>query len=384
MRGTGFSQLFIALLALLMLNLSLLGQSDRPAIIGYVFPQNGPVRSADIDAHSVTRINYAFATIQNGRMLISAANDGPNISQLTALRQLNPSLTVLISVGGWLGSGGFSDMALTEKSRGLFIKSTLELLKSYDLDGVDVDWEYPGLTGAGNKFRSEDKHNFTLLLKELRDQLTIQSKMVGRRLYLTIAAGADDEYLAHTEMAQVAQYVDTVNLMAYDYYEAGSDTTTGNHAPLFLSPADPKRASANTAVKAYEAAGVPARKLILGVPFYGRIWGQVPNINHGLFQPGKPVPNGNQAYSTIRETMLNHGYTRYWDQAAMAPYLYNEEKQIFVSYEDSESLAAKCSYVVGHKLGGVMFWSYFNDPSGELLHTINRALQSSAAASAAK
>ena len=382
MQGTGLSHHFIAPLALLMLNLSLLGQSDKPAIVGYVFPQNGPVRSTEIDAYSMTRINYAFATIQNGRMLISAANDGPNISQLTALRQLNPSLTVLISVGGWLGSGGFSDMALTEKSRGLFIKSTLELLKTYDLDGVDVDWEYPGLPGAGNKFRSEDRRNFTLLLKELRDQLTRQSEMVRRRLYLTIAAGADDEYLAHTEMAEVAQYVDAVNVMAYDYYEAGSDTTTGNHAPLFVSPADPKRASADTTVKAYEAAGVPARKLILGVPFYGRMWGQVRNINHGLFQPGKPVPEGNAAYSVIRETMLNHGYTRYWDGAAKAPYLYSEEKQIFVSYEDSESLAAKCSYVLSHELGGVMFWSYFNDPSGELLHTVNRAFKSSAAAMA--
>jgi chitinase len=195
------------------------------------------------------------------------------------------------------------------------------------------------------------------------------------RLYLTIAAGAFDDYLAHTEMAKVEQYVDSVNLMTYDYYEPGADAITGNHAPLFTNPADPKGESANEVVKAFEAAGVPPSKIILGVPFYGRMWGQVANVNHGLFQPGKPVPNGYAGYNVIHETMLNHGYTRYWDATSKVPWLYSEEKQIFVSYEDSESLAIKCDYVRTHKLGGVMFWSYFNDSSGELLSTLNRALR---------
>jgi chitinase len=359
-------------------------QVPERVIVGYVFPQNGPLQPGQIDPNGMTRINYAFAAVKSGRMVLAGESDDSNIKQLIALRQRNPSLTVLISVGGWLGSDGFSDAALTAKSRRMFIDSAIELLKTYDLDGLDVDWEYPGLAGAGNRFRSEDKKNFTLLLKELRERLTQQSKAMQRRLYLTIAAGAFDDYIAHTEMALAARYLDTVNLMTYDYYEAGADATTGNHAPLFTDPADPKKESADDSVKAFEAAGVPASKIVLGVPFYGRMWGQVANVNHGLFQPGKQIPNSYAGYNVITQTMLGHGFTRYWDAASKVPYLFNEDKMIFVSYEDRESLAAKCDYVRTHNLGGVMFWSYLNDSNGELLGTINRSLKEPAAAANSK
>ncbi|MGA2728328.1 MAG: glycoside hydrolase family 18 protein [Terracidiphilus sp.] len=345
-----------------------------PVISGYVFPQNGPLQPGQIDLSGMTRINYAFAAIRNGRMVIATADDPANLRQLTSLRRQNPSLSVLISAGGWLGSAAFSDVALTAKSRAAFIQSAMEILKSYDLDGLDVDWEYPGLPGAGNRFRKEDKQNFTLLLKELRERFTRESMHIHKRLILTIAAGAFDDYISHTDMAHVQQYVDQVNLMTYDYYEAGDDPTTGNHAPLFTDPADPKKDSADATVRAFEAAGVPAAKIVLGVPFYGRMWQQVASINHGLFQTGKPVPNGYAPYNKIKETMLGHGFTRYWDTQSNVPYLYSEEKRIFVSYEDPQSLAAKASYVLTHKLGGVMFWNYFNDSSGELLGAIDRGL----------
>ncbi len=322
-------------------------------------------------------MNYAFAAIQHGRMVVASADDATNLAQLIVLRKQNPSLRILISVGGWSGSTAFSDVALTPQSRAAFIQSALELLKSYDLDGLDVDWEYPGLPGAGNRFRKEDRRNFTLLLKELRERFTNASAQTHRHLLLTIAAGAFDDYISHTEMAQVQKYVDAINLMAFDYYEAGVDAATGNHAPLFTDPADPKKDSADATVRAFEAAGVPAAKIILGVPFYGRMWQKVPNVNHGLFQPGKPAPNGEPSYSVIKATMLDHGFTRYWDAKSNAPYLYSAEKQIFLSYEDPESLAAKGNYVLTHKLGGIMFWSYFNDPSGEFLGAIDQSLRKS-------
>jgi chitinase len=347
---------------------------DGKVIAAYAYPQNGPLVPGQIDPMRLTRINYAFAAIQNGRLVLTSETDKTNLAFLTSLRKQNSSLTVLLSVGGWNGSAGFSDVAHTVESRRVFIDSAMEIMKLCDLDGLDVDWEYPGLSGAGNPFRKEDKRNFTLLLKELRGRFTRQSTATNRRLYVTIAAGASGEYLDHTEMAQVQRFVDAVNLMSYDYYEAGSDALTGNHAPLFTDPADPKKESADDSVRAFELAGVPAEKIVLGVPFYGRMWQLVPNINHGLFQPGKPIPNSYAPYSTIQQTMLGHGFTRFWDPLSMVPSLYNEEKQIFVSYEDPESLAAKCSYVLSRRLGGIMFWSYFNDSSGELLFTIDRGL----------
>jgi chitinase len=254
----------------------------------------------------------------------------------------------------------------------------VDFLTRYDLDGLDIDWEYPGMVGSGHPFRAEDKQNFTLLLKELRQRFNRETKRSHRKLYLTIAAGASNEYLDHTEMAKVQRYVDTVNLMAYDYYEPSSDAITGHHAPLFTNAADPKKISGEASVLAFQRAGVPAAKILLGLPFYGHVWGQVAEGNHGLFQAGKPVPKGYASYSLITETMLNHGFTRYWDSIASAPYLYSQEKQIFVSYEDPESLAAKCRYVLTHKLGGVMFWDYSGDPSGALLGVINESLRKQA------
>lgn len=353
-------------------------ESDRSSatvVAAYVFPQNGPLQPGSIDPQRLTRINYAFAAIQNGRIVLPSESDAANLAFLTSLKQQNPTLTVLLSVGGWTGSAGFSAAALTAQSRRILIESAMQILTTCNLDGLDVDWEYPGLPGAGNPFRKEDTRNFTLLLKELRARFTQEEAATHHRLYLTIAAGAFDDYIDHTEMAQVQRSVDAVNLMTYDYYEAASDALTGNHAPLFTDPSDPKKESSDASVRAFEAAGVPAAKIVLGVPFYGRMWQQVPDTNHGLFQPGKPIPNSYAPYSTIQQTMLDHGFARFWDESSRSPSLYNQEKRIFVSYEDPESLAAKCSYVLSRKLGGIMFWSYFNDPSGELLSAINRGLR---------
>jgi len=344
------------------------------AVVGYVFPQDNALQPGDIDARSLTRVNYAFANIENGRMVPGFAKDQENFAFLESLKQQNPSLTVLVSVGGWLWSTNFSDASLTPQSRAVFIQSVMEFLTRYNLDGLDIDWEYPGMTGAGHPFRPEDKQNFTLLLKELRARFTAETVKTHRKLYLTIAAGASDEFLAHTEMAHVQRYVDTVNLMSYDYYEPGSDPLTGHHAPLFINPADPKKVSADASVQAFEKAGVPAAKILLGLPFYGHMWGQVADQNHGLYQPGKPVPKVYSNYGAITTTMLNHGFDRYWDSKASAPYLYSPDKQIFVSYEDPESIAIKCNYVLTHKLGGVMFWDYSGDPSGVLLLAIQSSL----------
>jgi chitinase len=352
----------------------------RAEVVAYVFPQNAALQPGDIDARKLTRVNYAFANIKDGRMVTGFTSDAQNYAFLNGLKTENPSLTVLVSVGGWLWSTNFSDVSVSSESRKKFIESVMDFLRLYHLDGLDIDWEYPGLAGSGHPFRSEDGHNFTLLMKELRKRFDSESAKTGQRLYLTFAAGASDDYLAHTEMSKVQKYVDTVNLMAYDYVEPGSDPLTGHHAPLYTSPADVRNYSDDASVQAFEKAGVPAEKILLGVPFYGHVWGQVADVNHGLLQPGKQVPNAYAPFSAITANMLGNGYVRYWDPVASAPYLYNSDKHIFVSYEDPESLAAKCSYVKSHKLGGVMFWDYSGDPTGTLLGVIDQSLRGAPAA----
>lgn len=354
--------------------------SDAPVIVGYVFPRGAVLKPGQINAHNLDRINYAFASTKDGRLVAGSPADAQNLATLIALKKEKPPLQVLISVGGWLGSKDFSDIALTAQSRKIFVDSAMDFLEHNRLDGLDVDWEYPGQAGAGHAYRAEDKWNFTLLLEDLRKRFTQEEKASGRRLYLTIAAEASEDYLAHTEMAKVQSIVDQVNLMAYDFNEAPSHGLTSHQAPLYTDPRSPISDSIDSSVRAYERAGVPSTKLILGVPFYGRSWEQVSSVDHGLFQPGKPSTRDFIPFAEINGSLLGHGFTRYWDAAASAPYLYSEGQKVFVSYDDSESIARKCSYVLSHRLGGVMFWEYFDDPSGTLTETIDRALQASAPA----
>jgi chitinase len=378
----------VVVFAALFLSIAAAGQSrvSRRAeplqIIAYYFPRDHVIAPGEIAADKLTRINYAFANIKDGRIVAANPADEPNFAVLVALKQQNPSLQILISVGGWLWSGNFSDMALTRKSRGEFIDSVVAFIDHNKLDGLDIDWEYPGQTGAGNRFRPGDRSNYTQLLKELRARFNHEQRKLGRPLLLSIAAGASSEFIEHTEMGQVQRYVDTVNLMTYDYYEPGTDKVTGNHAPLYVDPGDPKRISADKSVHEFESAGVPPEKIVLGVPFYGHVWGNVASTNHGLFQPGVPVPNAFASYNAIVGTMLNYGFTRYWDAAASVPYMYSEQKQQFVSYEDAESLGLKCAYVQREKLGGVMFWEYSGDASGTLLGTIHHAFYESRSSAA--
>jgi len=141
-------------------------------------------------------------------------------------------------------------------------------------------------------------------------------------------------------------------------------------------PADDKRRSADAAVHEFLAAGVPARKLVLGVPFYGRAWGEVEPVDKGLYRPGKTTTEQiATGYGALSTQLVNQGgYERVWDAKASAPYLWNAEKRIFISYDDPQSLRAKCRYVRERGLAGVMFWEYYADRTGVLLETLFQEL----------
>lgn len=356
--------------------------APRPSeqvIIAYVFPQERVLDPSEIAAEKLTHINYAFADIKGGKVVEGFSHDAENFKVLAGLRKRHPQLRILVSVGGWTWSGAFSDMALTPKSRVLFVESALDFVRRHDLDGFDVDWEYPGLPGNGNPHRPEDKANFTALMAELRSALDAQGRKAGRRYLLTFAAGAFSDFLAHTEMDKVQASVDFVNLMTYDFREAEGDPVAGHHANLYPHPADPKKLSADRAVREFLAAGVPPKKLVLGVPFYGRAWGEVEAKDKGLYQPGKaPAERLDTKYPTLAGLVGKGGWVREWDDVAQAPFLWNADKRTFVSYEDPESLRRKCRYVREGGLAGVMFWEYTVDITGQLLGTLFTELRAQA------
>jgi chitinase len=360
-----------AVILLIFAAMPFIAHAQERAIIAYVFPQDRPLTPDEVNVRKLTRINYAFANIKDGEIIEGFSHDAENFVTLHDLKKVNPALKVLVSVGGWTWSGNFSDASLTRQSRTRFITSAVRFIERHQLDGLDIDWEYPNQIGNGNVYRPEDKHNFTLLLAELRQRFDVEEKRLHRRLYTSIATGASQKFLDNTEMDKVQRYVDTVNLMTYDFYVGGP--TTGHDAPLFHNPADPKNVSAERSVDLFLQAGVPARKLVLGVPFYGRSWGEVSNANNGLFQSGKAAKGVHFSYPDL-PNLLATGFVRHWDETASVPFLYNPQTQVFVTYEDPQSLAAKCRFVNQHSLGGVMFWEYFNDSTGILLDAVHAGL----------
>jgi len=347
----------------------------KKVVIGYVFPRKGRLPEEPIRGDLLTHVNFAFANIKNGQVVAERPYYAENLAALTALRKSFPHLKVLISVGGWLWSGGFSDMALTKTSRGKFIDSAVAFLKRHELDGIDLDWEYPGLPGAGNTHRPADRNNFTLLLAELRKALNATQKQAGRKYLLTIAAGASSSFLEHTEMAKAQKHLDYVNLMTYDFFvEAGGKS--GHHANLYTSSFGPQAPSGAASVSAFLRAGVPAKKLVLGVPFYGRGWKGAKPANNGLYQPATGAGGSYSWNSLVQSYIGKDGYARWWDNEAKAPYLWKTDEGRVVTYDDPDSLKEKCRFIKKRNLGGVMFWEYAGDDANHtLLRTLHEGLR---------
>jgi chitinase len=349
--------------------------SATPVIIAYVFPRDELIVPAEIAADKLTHINYAFADVQDGRVVEGFKRDAENFRLLADLRRQHPHLRVLISVGGWTWSNNFSDAALTAESRRRFTESAIAFVRRHDLDGVDIDWEYPGLRGNGNVHRPEDRGNFTAMMTELRQALDAEGRSRGRRYFLTFAAGASPDFIAQTEMDKVQAVVDFVNLMTYDFRT--TDPIAGHHANLYLHPADTKQRSVDSAVREFIAAGVPPAKIVVGVPFYGRAWTAIEGEGTGPYQPGsRPTERIDTKYGSLSETLVGRGgFVRMWDAQAQAPYLWNKDTRTFISYDDPESLRLKSAYIRDKGLAGAMFWEYSNDKTGVLLDTLFTSLR---------
>jgi len=328
-----------------------------------------------IHSEKLTHINFAFARITPaGRAVVS---DGEaSLVRLVALKKTNPRLKVIVSIGGWMADG-FSDAALTDASRALFADSAVELLRQFSADGIDIDWEYPGQGVAGIKYRAEDRQNFTRLLQVLRDKLDAASAAQGRtgggRYTLTIAS-ADREYFDHTEMDKLHVYLDWINVMNYDFFNSLTPTT-GHHAGLYgAATALPTDRYADASVKQHLAAGIPSDKIVLGVAFYGRGFTGVKPVDHGLRQPYERFEGAHDYSELVAKFIGSQGFTRYWDDRAKAPYLWNSASRTFITYDDPQSITIKAQYVKAHHLGGMMFWELSEDRNDELLDVIARSM----------
>lgn len=341
-----------------------------------------------------------------------------NFNQLRKLKAEHPGLKLLISIGGWTGSVYFSDAAATPASRAAFAKSCIDTFIKGDLptggwptqaggpgsgagvfDGIDLDWEYPGIDpGNGAHHSPADKHDATLLFQELRSQLDALGAQTGEHYLLTAALPAGSvNSVGSFELPEVAGPLDWVNLLTYDFHGQW-DPWTNFNSPFALDPLDPTppdlKPTWNTSgtVDLYLSHGVPADKLVVGVPFFAQQYIRVPAAGHGLYQPfdnagldpnvldwdKTPTPTYHDLVDVARvvtptDSQGNgakglEGYGRYWDDAAGEPWLYNPATQrlgettgVFVSYDDPHSVAERVRLVRSQHLRGAMFWEVSQD-----------------------
>ena len=292
------------------------------------------------------------------------------------LKQLHPNLKVLISLAG---APGFSAAAATDAGRQAFVASCIDLFVNGNVasglsaagvfDGIDVDWEFPS---------AADTANVTLLMREFRKQLNALGRANDHHYLLTMFGPAGQQNFSNIELAQVGRTLDFYNVQGYDFHGTW-ETSTNHDAPLYDSPQDPvalENFNIDYTINAYLQAGVPARKLVMGIPLYGRGWTGVPNIHHGLYQTSTgPAPfapadflltPGVETYLTL-STATSQGYRRYFDQRRIAAWLYNPATQTFWTYDDPLTVRLKTIYIHRGGLGGAFVWAVKDDDANATL-----------------
>ncbi len=325
------------IIVVMLLSIISLFNAEAKRIVGYV------TSWSDImpDPKSVTNINYAFGHVTD--TFDGVKIDNPSrLKEIVALKKKNRKLEVQLSVGGW-GSGNFSEMAADPEKRKAFATACRDIVVEYDLDGIDIDWEYPGSGAAGISHSPDDKDNYILLMKDLREAL-------GTEKLLTLASPTT---VGFYEFKPLLPYVDFINIMAYDL-----NRPPYHHSSLFRSELSGDM-TADEGVRAHIDAGIPAEKIILGVPFYG----------HG--KKGEQ-----QDFIKFRDIRASEGNVEKFDSKAGVPYIVNDAGEMEITYDNPESLKLKCEYVNANNLGGIMFWEFSGDTDkGDLKKTLRKYLK---------
>ncbi|MFB7850033.1 MULTISPECIES: glycoside hydrolase family 18 protein [unclassified Streptomyces] len=326
-----------------------------------------------------------------------------NFNQLRELKAKHPGLKVMISLGGWSWSTHFSDAVRTAASRKALVSSCIDLYIKGDLpvdgtrggrgaaaglfDGIDIDWEWPGSAGdTDTVYRPEDKRNFTALVHEFRTQLDAYARSIASRTgtkhrpepkHYELSAfvpTAPAKIDAGFDVRRIMRDFDFVNLQGYDFHVSGEPTTAQQSA--LYAKGD---FSVDQTVRDWLRRGAPARKLVMGMPFYGQGWTGVEGGGDGLGQPAAgPAPAtwsaGYEDYKALRKLADSGAYEVHRNVRDGSAWLF--DGTTLWTYDDPQVLRAKTSYIRERGLGGAMFWSLDGDTDdGELMTAVDRGLR---------
>jgi chitinase len=329
----------IALFLLCLFTTNIFSQKNKKMdIIAYYTGDDKLINEYEIN--KLDQIIFSFCHLKDGKLSVDSPKDSITIKHLVSLKASNPQLKIVLSLGGWGGCEPCSAAFSTPEGR-------LKFAKSFKVDGLDLDWEYPAIEGLpGHLYQAADKPNFTELIKILRSTL-------GKKYELSFAAGGFQKYLDESiDWKTISPLVNRINIMSYDLVN-GYSKVTGHHTPLYSTK--PNEESTDRAVTYLLNQGIPAEKLVIGGAFYTRTWKNVENINNGLYQAGEHIQGVSFKDFGSFYTEAN-GWKYFWDDKAKAPYWYNEKEKTFATGDDLTSIKAKTEYVKAKKLGGIMFW----------------------------
>jgi len=336
--------------------------SDKKVTSVYI-PIWKDFKDIDLKGKNVDIAIIAFAKIDKTNIYfdLDPAKNEIIKENIKKLQENNKKTSFILGVGGYKADG-FSDASM-DGNRYSFTESILAMVKELDLDGIDIDWEYPAFDAWNTiKARPEDTNNFTNLMKELKEKLDRLPRK-NKNYYLSFAAGNEDWYFKNVEVKKVEKYVDFINVMSYDLTGAWSETT-GYNSNLYKDKNEKSRTSVDRIINLYLERDIDASKLLLGIPAYSYAWENVKSAtNQGAaFTLGKPIniDKVDLSYKTIQDKYLEKdGFKRYFDDTAKTAFLY--DGNMFITYEDEEALEAKVKYVRDKKLAGVMVWEYSQD-----------------------
>lgn len=305
--------------------------TDRAMVVAYVTSWSSIVP----DPHTMTHINYAFGGVNSSHDGISIGGAG-RLKMLVGLKKRNPALKVLVSIGGW-GAGGFSPMAADSAKRAKFAADCRRVCTQYNLDGIDIDWEFPGNNSSKESSPADEKHNYSLLMRDIR-------RAIGPDLLLTMASNyTPDSY----NFRECIEYMDFVNVMCYNMA-----SPPNHHAALYRGGAVSKGYyTAQESIDAHLRAGIPRDKLVMGMPFYG---------NGSL---------GEISLARVNELIASGNYTDHWDDTGKVPYLTDNSGTMQVGYDNARSLGYKCDFIIRQRLRGAMYWDYAEDDAEGSLRT---------------
>ncbi|KAK3917613.1 putative chitinase 10, partial [Frankliniella fusca] len=328
-------------------------------------PKVGKFTPEDIEADLCTHVIFAFGWLKKGKLSSFESNDETKDGKLglyeriMALKKANPKLKVLLAIGGWsFGTQKFKDMSKSRYARQTFIYSAIPFLRARNFDGLDMDWEYPKGT--------DDKKNFVLLLKELREAFEAEAQEVKKpRLLLTAAVPVGpDNVKGGYDVPAVASYLDFINLMAYDFHGKW-ERETGHNAPLYAPSSDSewrKQLSVDYAASLWVRLGAPKDKLVIGMPTYGRSFTL---SNTKQYKVNSPASGGGKAGEYTKEAgflayyevceMLKTGASYVWDDEMKVPYAVQGDQ--WVGFDDERSIRNKMTWIKDNGYAGAMVWT---------------------------